>query len=163
MNGRTQGVVRGLLLLLGLGVLGFGGYGFLTEPYLDGQRLAVLVWGGAGIVLHDGFWMPVVLALGALLVRVVPERVRGVVVVGLITVAALTAVGLPVVLRAGDDHGNPTLLPLPYLRNWLLLLAGVLVAVGVACAVLLLRRKRGQPKRGSASAIRGADSSESGV
>ena len=35
---------------------------------------------------------------------------------------ALAAVGLPAVLRTGRDHGTPTLLPLPYQRNLLLLL-----------------------------------------
>jgi hypothetical protein len=144
-GGRLQRVVRGVLLLGGLALLGFGVQGFLTEPYLDGQRIGVLLWAAGGIVLHDGVWVPLVLLVGALLVRAVPERVRGAVLVGLLTAAALTVVGLPAAIRENDHNGNATLLPLPYLRNWLLLLGVVGVAVLIAVVFLLLRTRPRHP------------------
>ncbi|MFC1418502.1 hypothetical protein [Streptacidiphilus cavernicola] len=131
-----QAVARGLVLACGLALVGFGVSGFLGEPYLNGQRFHVLVWGAGAIVLHDGVWMPIVLLAVALLVRAVPGRVRGPLVVGLITMVTLTAIGLPAVLRENQHKGNATLLPLPYLRNWLLLMAGVgcATALGVGAA-----------------------------
>ncbi|MFC1410065.1 hypothetical protein ACEZCY_12400 [Streptacidiphilus sp. N1-12] len=144
---RGQDVARGLVLAGGLALVGFGVAGFLGEPYLNGHRLQVLLWAAGAIVLHDGVWAPVLLLAGAVLVRVVPALVRGPVLVGLITAAGLTAVGFPAVLREDQHNGNPTLLPLPYLRNWLLLLGLVVVAVavwvGVAAAVA---RRRARPK-----------------
>jgi MFS family permease len=141
---RARAVARGLVLAGGLALLGFGVAGFLAEPYLDGQRWSVLFWGAGAIALHDGVWVPVLLLVGAVVARRVPARVRGPVVVGLITAAALTAVGLPAVLREGQHNGNATLLPLAYLRNWLLLLAAVAVAVGCAIGAGILRNRLGR-------------------
>jgi hypothetical protein len=130
----------------------FGIQGLLDEPYLTGHRLEVLLWGAWGIVLHDGVWIPLVLTAGLLLGRAVPARVRGALTAGLMTAAALTAVGLPAVVREDDHHGNATLLPLPYLRNWLLLLAAVAVGTAVSAAVLWWRGgggRRGRPGQGA--------------
>ncbi|MEY9872815.1 hypothetical protein ABH931_002292 [Streptacidiphilus sp. MAP12-33] len=124
---RTARTLRTALALLGIAGIGYGVYGLLHDPYIR-DPLDVLVWGAGAVVLHDGFWLPLVLLAGTALVR--RPLLRG----GLVVVAALTAVGLPAVLRAGVDHGNPSLLPLPYLRNYLLLLAAVAVAVAVMAA-----------------------------
>ncbi|MFC1439051.1 hypothetical protein ABUW04_12330 [Streptacidiphilus sp. N1-10] len=143
--------VRLALLVAGVSLLVFGVQGLLDEPYLTGHRLQVLVWAAGGILLHDGVWIPLVLVVGLLLGRVVPDRVRGAVTAGLMTAAALAAVGLPAVVREHDHNGNPTLLPLPYLRNWLLLLAAV--AAGTAVAVVVQWR-RGRVGRGPSGAGR---------
>ena len=136
--------VRLALVVAGLSLLVFGIQGLLDEPYLTGRRLEVLLWAVGGIVLHDGVWMPLVLTAGLLLGRVVPPWVRGALAAGLMTAAALTAVGLPAVVREDDHNGNPTLLPLPYLRNWLLLLAAVAAGTAVAAGVLW---RRGRPQK----------------
>jgi hypothetical protein len=144
--------VRLALVVAGVSLLVFGIQGLLDEPYLTGHRLEVLLWGAWGIVLHDGVWIPLVLTAGLLLGRVVPARVRGALTAGLMTAAALTAVGLPAVVREDDHHGNATLLPLPYLRNWLLLLAAVAVGTAVSAAVLWWRGgggRRGRPGQGA--------------
>ncbi|MGV9270567.1 hypothetical protein ACWDRR_38670 [Kitasatospora sp. NPDC003701] len=108
--------VRALLLAAGLALTGYGLSGLLGDAYIT-DPLDVLVWAVGGLVLHDGLWVPLVCLLGAFLVR--GPVLRG----WLVVAAAVTAVGLPAVLRADDDHDNPSLLPLPYLRNWLLVLA----------------------------------------
>lgn len=136
------------LLVAGVSLLVFGVQGLLDEPYLSGHRLQVLLWAAGGILLHDGVWIPLVLTVGLLLGRVVPARVRGALTAGLMTAAALTAVGLPAVLREDDHHGNGTLLPLPYLRNWLLLLAAVAAGTAVAVAVLWRRGRGGTGGKG---------------
>ncbi|MFJ8039370.1 hypothetical protein ACIRBX_02505 [Kitasatospora sp. NPDC096147] len=124
----------------GTALIGLGLYGLLTDPQIA-DPLGVLVWAVGGLLLHDGLWLPLVLLTGTLLARTWPVRT------GLVVAAALTAVALPVVLRAGQDHGNPSVLPLPYLRNWLLLLAGTVLATAVAVAVRARRRRRASPGR----------------
>ncbi|MFE2728661.1 hypothetical protein [Kitasatospora sp. NPDC059327] len=124
--------IRATLLTAGLALIGYGLYGMLGDPYLTDPS-EVLVWAVGGLVIHDGLWVPLVCLLGASLVR--GPVLRG----WLVVAAAVTAVGLPAVLRAGEDHGNPSLLPLPYLRNWLLVLAAT---AGLALLVAFAGRWR---------------------
>ncbi|MEY9847808.1 hypothetical protein [Streptacidiphilus sp. MAP5-3] len=146
---RTTTVVRGTLVVAAVSSVGFGVYGLLTDPYIH-DPLDVVVWSVGGAVLHDGLWLPLVCLFGAALPRL-PWTVRG----GLVVAAALTAVGLPAVLDAGNDHGNPTLLPLPYLRNWLVLLGVTAAVTSVAEGIRRARRARregrwsGRPGRAS--------------
>ncbi|WP_063770053.1 hypothetical protein [Streptacidiphilus melanogenes] len=147
------------LALVGVGVIGYGIYGLLHDPYIR-DPADVLVWGLGGLVLHDGVWLPLVLLAGMVLSRTTLLRrplLRG----GLVVAAALTAVGLPAVLRAGVDRGNATLLPLPYLHNWLLLLGVVAAVVAVLTAVFAAAprvpgaaRAFGRRGRGGRSALR---------
>ncbi|WP_043175971.1 hypothetical protein [Streptomyces sp. NRRL B-24484] len=130
--------VRALVLTAGLALIGYGLHGLLGDPYIT-DPVDVLVWGVGGLVIHDGLWVPLVCLLGVFLVR--RPLLRG----WLVVAAAVTAVGLPAVLRAGDDGGNPSVLPLPYLRNWLLVLAAT---AGVALLVAFVGRwRRGRAVR----------------
>lgn len=122
--------MRVMIGLLGVALIGLGIYGVLTDPQIA-DPLGVLGWTVGGLLIHDGLWLPLVLLTGVALVR--SWALRG----GLVVAAALTAVGLPAVLRADRDHGNPSVLPLPYLRNWLLLLAATAV---VSLSLWLLTR-----------------------
>ncbi|MFF4340701.1 hypothetical protein ACFY00_12285 [Kitasatospora sp. NPDC001540] len=119
--------MRTALLLGGLALLACGLVGLLTDPYVTGP-LGVLLWAAALVAVHDGLWLPLVCALGA------AATGRPVLRGWLVVAAAVSAVAVPAVLRTGDDHGNPTLLPLPYLRNWLLFLAVSAVAAALTAA-----------------------------
>ncbi|MFF4651508.1 hypothetical protein [Streptomyces sp. NPDC001380] len=122
----------------------------LGDPYVH-EPLGVVRWAVAAVVLHDGVWVPLVLLAGLATGRLLPPGLRGPVRAGLLTATALTAVALPVLLRSGEDHGNPSLLPLDYLRGWLVCLAAV--AAATAAAVLLRAvRRRGAARRGAAGA-----------
>ena len=124
--------VRALLLAAGLAVIGYGLYGMFGDPSIN-DPLDVLVWAVGGLLIHDGLWVPLLCLLGAFLVR--GPLLRG----WLAVASAVTVVGLPAVLRAGDDGGNPSVLPLPYLRNWLLVLAAT---AGLALLVAFVGRWR---------------------
>ncbi|MFF3073227.1 hypothetical protein ACFVSN_19480 [Kitasatospora sp. NPDC057904] len=129
--------LRAALLLGGLALLGFGLSGLLADSYITAP-FDVLVWAVGAVVLHDGLWLPLLCLVGA-------RYARGPVLrAWLVVAAAVTAVGLPAVLRDGTDHGNSTLLPLPYGRNLLLVLAATAV---VALLVALVRRWRTQGLR----------------
>ncbi|WP_438306536.1 hypothetical protein ACSHXN_40615 [Streptomyces sp. HUAS TT11] len=111
---------------------------------LDVRDLAgVLVWLGGAVVLHDALIAPLVLLMGWVLVR---GGVRGPVRGALLVAGALTAVALPVLLRPGKP-ANSSVLPLDYLRNWLLALVGVVAVAVLVTAARVVRRKRRRPSR----------------
>ncbi|MFD9690680.1 hypothetical protein ACFXPX_24200 [Kitasatospora sp. NPDC059146] len=139
--------LRGAALAAGLTLTGVGLYGLLDDAYVT-EPAGVLWWAVGALVLHDGLWLPLACLAGAAVAAALraagpalraPGPAPGWVLRGwLVVAAALTAVGLPAVLRAGRDSGNPTVLPLPYLRNWLLLLA----ATALCAALIALARRR---------------------
>ncbi|MGW1490297.1 hypothetical protein [Streptomyces sp. NPDC002402] len=118
---------------LGVALMTVGAVLLLT----GGQLKDVALWLAGAIVLHDGIVAPLVLGVG-LLLAAVPARgtVRG----ALIVAGCLTVVALPVLLRPGTPK-NPTVLPLDYVRNWLLALAAVAVLTGVLLAARWIRRR----------------------
>lgn len=118
---------------LGLALMTVGAVLLVT----GGQLKDVALWLAGAIVLHDGIVAPLVLGVG-LLLAAVPARgtVRG----ALIVAGCLTVVALPVLLRPGTPK-NPTVLPLDYVRNWLLALAAVAVLAGVLLAARWIRRR----------------------
>ncbi|MFJ2866674.1 hypothetical protein [Kitasatospora sp. NPDC087314] len=130
--------LRAVLLLGGLALIGYGLAGLLTDSYIT-DPWGVLVWAVGAVLLHDGFWVPLVCLVGAALAR--GWVLRG----WLVVAAAVSAVALPAVLRDGENHGNTSALPLPYLRNWLLVLA---VTAGPALLFTLARRWRHRPRDG---------------
>ncbi|GAA3231166.1 hypothetical protein [Actinocorallia longicatena] len=131
---------RTLMALAGVAVIGYGLYGLLDDPYI-GDPLDIAIWAGSGVVIHDGLWLPLVCLVGAFAVR--GPVLRG----GLIIAASLTVVALPAVLREDDDQGNPTLLPLHYQRNLLILLACVALGTGAAWTFRRLRARRARANR----------------
>ncbi|MFJ4184287.1 hypothetical protein [Kitasatospora sp. NPDC089509] len=133
-------VLRAAALTAGLATTGFGLYGLLSDAFIT-EPAGVLRWAVGALVLHDGLWLPAVCLTGALLAAAGPAR-RPVLRGWLIVAATLTAVGLPAVALSGRDTGNPTLLPSPYLRNWLLLLAAT---AAIALLLALARRRRPDP------------------
>ncbi|MFE0579685.1 MULTISPECIES: hypothetical protein [unclassified Streptomyces] len=114
--------------------------GWLLLQQREPWRIAV--WLGGAVVVHDGLVAPLVLAVAAL-VGAVGLRLRGVVRGALIVAGSLTAIALPPLLRPAGV-ANPTVLPLDYLRNWLLLMAAIAVLTaaytGVRAMVGRVRR-----------------------
>ncbi|MQS11248.1 hypothetical protein F7Q99_02835 [Streptomyces kaniharaensis] len=126
--------LRAALLLGGLALIAYGLSGLLADSYIT-DPFDVLVWAVGAVLLHDGLWVPLLCLVGA-------SFARGPVLRGwLVVAAAVTAVGLPAVLRDGTNHGNSSVLPLPYLRNWLLVLAAT---AGLALLIAAARRWRSQ-------------------
>ncbi|XVU28536.1 hypothetical protein ACQPZJ_16255 [Actinoplanes sp. CA-054009] len=121
--------MRRALVAFGVLVMAYGVIGLATGPDVD--RVGVLVFLAAVLVLHDGVFLPAVLAAGALIGRVVPSAwqstVRMVGVVGL----AVGVVGL--LLTAGPLVGT-------YL--WGLLLILVVTAVTAAVGRKGIERSR---------------------
>ncbi|PWI41514.1 hypothetical protein [Streptomyces sp. ICBB 8177] len=131
--------VRGACGALGLAAIGVGLSVLLTDPYIR-DPWDVVRWLVGAVLLHDGVLVPVTLGVGALLVPRDGPR-RGPLRAGLLTAACLTVVALPAILTPRPS-ANPTVLPLDYVRDWLVAVGVVAGATGVMAAVRALRRRR---------------------
>ncbi|MER7463161.1 hypothetical protein [Streptomyces sp. NPDC097981] len=106
---------------LGLTVMAFGGSLLLQQP----EPARIALWLAGGVLVHDGLIAPLVLAIGAL-AAATGLHLRGVPRAALVVAGSLTAIALPPLLRP-DGVANATVLPLDYLRNWLLAMTAVAV------------------------------------
>ncbi|WP_343243468.1 hypothetical protein [Streptomyces sp. SID8499] len=133
-RGAGAGPVRVLAGAAGVALMGTG-----VSLLLDVRDLTgVLVWLGAALAVHDVLIAPLVLLAGLALTRVgvrgARGGARGPVRGALLVAGALTAVALPPLLRPGAP-ANSSVLPLDYLRNWLLALAAVAAVTTALIAV----------------------------
>ncbi|MCH0539794.1 hypothetical protein I3F58_09500 [Streptomyces sp. MUM 203J] len=156
MNGRAQVTAwfedaRAAVARVGggrlvLGAAGVAAMGLGASLVVDtGSVMDVILWLAGAVLLHDLVAAPFVLLVGlVVVVRVAaPRLVRG----ALVVAGGLTLVALPVLL-APRRAARPTVLPLDYPRNWLLLMGAV--AVGA----LLLAVSRAAPRWARAGAAR---------
>ncbi|MCZ4602405.1 hypothetical protein O3S80_01160 [Streptomyces sp. Lzd4kr] len=124
---RSLNILRGAMAVSGLGLCAFGILQFVDRTSPDLQDVIdVLVWLGGAIVLHDGILVPVVLAVGWLVIK---SRFSAALRGGLLTASCLTLIALPMMLRAGKT-ANSTVLPMNYVANWVIVLAVTVVATG---------------------------------
>ncbi|GAA4919398.1 hypothetical protein ACFPM3_00260 [Streptomyces coeruleoprunus] len=123
---------------VGVGLMGYGVWLLVGT----GSARDVVLWLAGSLLAHDAVVAPLVLGVG-LLVGAVPAR--GVVRGALVVAGAVTLVALPVLL-APRPRANPSVLPLPYERNWLVVVGVVVGCAGALVAVRWLRR-RAHPRR----------------
>jgi hypothetical protein len=129
--------LRIALLLTGVAAIGYAVAGAVAD--LGGKVGGVLLFLVAVLVLHDGVWLPLVLAAGALLGRFAPTRHRAVLRVAAIAGVAVTVAALPLTLGPGRTPDNPSALPLDYSRNLVLVLLVVAVVTGLVTARARIR------------------------
>ena len=122
---------------LGVLVGAYGGWLVLSRGH---DLLNLGLWLAAGVVLHDGVLALVVLAVGTVAVRLLPQAAKAPAVVGFVVLGSVTLLAVPVLGRFGARSDNPTLLDRDYTVGWLVL-AG-LVLVGVVTASLVGSRRR---------------------
>ncbi|BFU45509.1 hypothetical protein [Krasilnikovia sp. MM14-A1004] len=134
---------RAALVAAGLLLMTYAAAGALTDPGLEVP--GVLSFLAGVLIAHDAVWMAAVLAGGAVLARVVPGRHRPAAQAAAISAVALTVVAFPLVIGVGRVAGNPSVLPLPYGRNLIIVL---LLIGGVTLLTRLRRPRRGRPAAG---------------
>lgn len=142
--GWTVRIVRAALVLAGVAGLVYGVHGALgahrgTNPVYS------VKWAIVAIVLHDAVLIPVIAAVGWLLARLIPAPYRAVVQVALFVSGSVALMSVPLWRGYTSNPGNPTVDPLPYGRNLLLVLGCVWGGAAVALVVLRLRRPRPDP------------------
>lgn len=127
---------------VGVLVAGWGAWTLLTNQRPD-QLVAAATWLVGGVIAHDIVLAPLVLAVGWLLVRMLPSWVRGPATAGAVVLGTVTLVAVPVLGGWGRRADNPSLLPRDYWSGWLLLAALVAIAV-VAGAYAVRSRQDGR-------------------
>ncbi|WIM93052.1 hypothetical protein ACTOB_005017 [Actinoplanes oblitus] len=91
--------MRRALIAAGSLIFSYGVIGLLTGD--GGDLPGVVVFGLAVLALHDGVLLPLILAGGALIARVVPARWRTAVRLAAIVGVALTVIAVPLQLGPG--------------------------------------------------------------
>jgi hypothetical protein len=120
-----------------------------ARALLRGHRFAANApvgrWLIGGVIAHDAVIAPAVFLLSAAAVRLFGVRVRRALAAVLLIGGSVLIVGLPDVLRKGHNP-NPTVTPLDYTRNLIIVLlavAGGVVLTAAAGAVRTRTRTRG--------------------
>lgn len=124
-------------ILLGL----FGVFRLLTEVPV-GNLVVLAGWMIGAVVIHDGILSPAVIAVGWFIGRTVPARGRRYVQGGLIAGGLITAVAIPLILRAGQEPPSKAILQQSFGNNLTILLGLVAAASLVLYAVRVARDTR---------------------
>jgi len=142
----AAGTFRVALGALGVGVLGYGVFGLLTEHAIS-DPADVGEWLVAGLLGHDAVLAPLVFLLCAAAYRFTGARWRGRLAGLLLVDGSLILISVPALLQQGRNP-NKTVLPLDYARN---LGASLLVLVA---AVMLYSGLDAVRRRRAAAAVR---------
>jgi uncharacterized membrane protein YhaH (DUF805 family) len=140
---------RLVLVVAGVGLLGFGGIVFLLDVNPSNYP-GLAVWLAAAIVLHDGVAALAVFGATVLVRRAhgIPFVVRAIVQGAAVVALVVTVLVLPEFLAIAMGPANPSVLPLDYAGNLLLFHAGLAGVTVVAIAVALtVRRSRDRSTR----------------
>ncbi len=121
--------MRRVLIVIGALVMAYAVIGSFGEPGLNLVGVAIFLI--AGLALHDGVFLPVVLAAGALLGKIVPSGWRATVRLVAVVDLAVVVIALPLLL-ASVPADNPTILPRSYGVGLLVTLVAATVLVTAA-------------------------------
>jgi hypothetical protein len=152
---RTMTVVRVVLVVGGLALLALGGLVLLLDVP-PRRYLGIALWFAGAIVVHDAVIAPAVVLVASLLRRTGRRMPGGVLVIiqaAIVVLAIVTGLVVPEILKKEIGSANPTILPLDYLPNLILLYGVVAAAAGIAIAVYLAVRARRQNARPRSSKV----------
>ena len=131
---------RIILASAGIGLLLFGVFRMFTEVPVH-SLIFIGVWLVAALVIHDGLLSPLVVTVGWLLRRLVPDRARRFLQIGLIVGAAATVIALPMIYLRGSQPAVKAILLRNYGAN-LTLIIGVVAVVTLALYAVRVARDR---------------------
>lgn len=142
---------RARVALIGLGValLGLGGVVLLLDVPPRAYP-GILLWFAGAIVVHDLLIAPAVFAVSVLLRRLgrrLPGAVLAIVQAGIVVVAVITAIVVPEILKKDIGSANPTILPLDYAQNLVVVygIVGGLTLLAIVAYLLIARRQKPRP------------------
>jgi hypothetical protein len=144
-TGRGVRVARIVLLVVGVALIGLGGW-VLTETVSPTRYGGLLVWLIGAVIAHDAIIAPVVAGV-ALLVGRTGRRIRpavlAIVQVGIVLGVVLSLIVVPEIISKARGPKNDTVLPFDYAARlgvaWLVV--AVLTALAVVAWVVLARRR----------------------
>lgn len=132
------------LAVAGLALLVFGASRLFTKVPLT-NLIWLAVWLLAAKIIHDGILSPAIVAIGSILRRIVPDRGRRFLQVGLILAAIVTVIAIPLIVRRNTQPPPKAMLLQDYAVNWGLLL-GLLAGVTLILYALQVARDRGSAR-----------------
>ncbi len=145
------------LIIAAVGVIA-GSYGLIN--LLDrgwSDLISIAIWLAGGVIAHDFVLAPLILALVAVTMIVLPRRFRAVGAFALVVIGTVTITAIPVLGRFGALADNPTLLPRNYGAGWLIFVTVVVVACA-AWAIYEARRQTGRHSSNGSAAASGETS-----
>ncbi|MDR7254682.1 membrane associated rhomboid family serine protease [Nocardioides sp. BE266] len=128
------------------GVLALYGAWLVLSRQDPGQWLEIALWLGAGVLAHDAVISGIVIGLGLLGTRVLPDPWRAPAAVALVVWGGLSIASIPVLTGLGVRPDNPTLLDRPYVATWWTISAIVVLTVVVAGLVRSRREHADDPR-----------------
>jgi hypothetical protein len=123
-------------LVVGWSVMAYGVWGFIGHV---GRPVDTARWIVGTLLVHDALVAPAAAGVGLVVAAVVPQRGRGPIAAGLAATGVVLAFSYPLLRGFGRRADNPSILPLDYTRNVVLVVTGVWV---VAALSWLARRRR---------------------
>jgi hypothetical protein len=131
---------RIVLVAFGVLLLGVGGYALVLQVP-SSNWLAIVLWFGGAILVHDGIIAPIVFGVSLAMRRAgtrIPWGVLAIVQAAIVVAAVFAAIVIPAALKKNIGTANPTLLPLDYAHNLVLFYGGLVAATAIAIAIYLL-------------------------
>ncbi|MCK9923378.1 hypothetical protein MXD61_16120 [Frankia sp. AgPm24] len=135
---RAGTAVRAVAAAAGVAVAGYGIAGLMAHPRAT-HPVHTLRWLLGGLLGHDVIVAPATAVLGVILSRIVAHPYRAVIQVASFVSASVALVSFPLWSGRVGHPANPSVDPLPYGRNLLIVLAAIWT---VAAAVMLRRAVR---------------------
>ena len=132
------------LSIVGVALMGYGVIGLFIASD-DTNPTQWVRWFFGGALVHDFLIAPIVIAVGAFIVRFLPHNLRAVAQGALLSSAIVAATAWPFVAGFGRRPDNKSVLP----NNYALGLLGVIGVIWLAAAAIFvlqhLRGKRAMP------------------
>ena len=119
--------------------------------HIPGPTLGwVAVWLIGAVIIHQGLVSPLVIAIGALVRRLVPDRGRRYLQAALITAVPVTVIAMPMIYRQGSQPPSKALLLQNFTAN-LGLLLGIIAALCLVGYAIRVARDRSPGRGGTPS------------
>ena len=131
-------------LAAGWSVMAYGTWGFVSHV---AQPRQTAWWVVGTAVAHDALFAPVVALIGIALIAVLPGWARGPVGFALAASVVVVAFSYPLLRHFGRRVDNPSILPLDYPRNVVMVIGLIWVVALVALARSFRQRDRPAARR----------------
>jgi hypothetical protein len=142
--GRGVRLTRALLVVLGVALIGLGGY-VLTETVSPTRYTGLLVWLIGSVIVHDAILAPLVV-VAALAVRRTGRRVPAAVIAlvqsAVVVGVVMSMIVVPEIVAKAKGPKNDTVLPFDYAGRLGVMWLVIVLLTALAVVVYLVRTRR---------------------